>query len=377
MMDDFTLSLLTNDEVIAVNQKSNANRQLFKRNGLVAWIADVPGSPDKYLAVFNTRDKPSAHDAGAGEKVPIKLADLGLGGPCRIRDLWKNANIGEFNEEFAPEINWHGAGLYRVEKKAASANTLSAKPFLFGYALGDDSAKWMPEVASYTNFVWDWNSASNEDARPQFQRTIDTARKQGLKVVMSVFNKQDMDKFIEVGLDFVKANRDVVFAIGVDEPPSFGAKSEEIVTFCAKVKQALPGIQFWMILVENNSQRSYAIPDEADLLVLKYQGFARPQDIQRRAQESLPIWLKKFDGRPIVLAWDFGTNKSPGLVPTCQPETFTALSDIVRSNHFAGLLFISYGPATWSNQKFIGIESRPELVSEVKSIAKQWGIANP
>jgi len=113
-MDDFTLSLLTNDEVIAVDQNSAANRQLFRRDGLVAWVADAPNSPDKYLAVFNTRDKPGNQDGASGVKVPVKLADLGLKGPCRICDLWKQADIGQFDDEFAPEINWHGAGLYRV-----------------------------------------------------------------------------------------------------------------------------------------------------------------------------------------------------------------------------------------------------------------------
>ncbi|PTY08938.1 Melibiase subfamily [Opitutaceae bacterium EW11] len=55
--DDFTLSLLTNDEVLAVNQASSNNRPLFTRDELVAWVADVPNSPDKYLAVFNVRDR--------------------------------------------------------------------------------------------------------------------------------------------------------------------------------------------------------------------------------------------------------------------------------------------------------------------------------
>ncbi|KAH0534180.1 hypothetical protein FGG08_007227 [Glutinoglossum americanum] len=54
--DDFTLSLLTNKEVIEVNQNSNGNRQLFHRDGLIAWIANDPNGPDKYLAVFNTGD---------------------------------------------------------------------------------------------------------------------------------------------------------------------------------------------------------------------------------------------------------------------------------------------------------------------------------
>src|SRR5665647_2578343 len=58
--DSLTLSLLTNDEVLAVNQHSTNNRQLFRtEDGLIAWIADVPGSKDKYLALFNTRDEQS------------------------------------------------------------------------------------------------------------------------------------------------------------------------------------------------------------------------------------------------------------------------------------------------------------------------------
>ena len=55
--DDATLALLTNDEVLAVNQRSLNNRPLFSRDEIVAWTADVPDSPDKYLAVFNLRDR--------------------------------------------------------------------------------------------------------------------------------------------------------------------------------------------------------------------------------------------------------------------------------------------------------------------------------
>ncbi len=56
-MDAFTLSLLNNDAVIAVNQNSSGNRPLFEKDELVAWVADVPGTDDKYLAVFNKRDR--------------------------------------------------------------------------------------------------------------------------------------------------------------------------------------------------------------------------------------------------------------------------------------------------------------------------------
>ena len=55
--DPFTLSLLTNDEVLAVNQTSTHNRQLFDRDGLIAWTATDPETGDTYLALFNTRDR--------------------------------------------------------------------------------------------------------------------------------------------------------------------------------------------------------------------------------------------------------------------------------------------------------------------------------
>jgi len=55
--DPFTLSLLTNDEVLAVNQKSAHNRPLFDHDGLIAWTAIEPATGDAYLALFNTRDR--------------------------------------------------------------------------------------------------------------------------------------------------------------------------------------------------------------------------------------------------------------------------------------------------------------------------------
>ena len=59
--DEFTLSLMNDDEVIAVNQQSTGNRQVFARNNNTefAWVADVPGSKDKYLAIFNASPAPA------------------------------------------------------------------------------------------------------------------------------------------------------------------------------------------------------------------------------------------------------------------------------------------------------------------------------
>lgn len=114
-LDAATMALLTNDEVLAVNQHSENSHQLFRTDdGLIAWVADVPGTQDKYLAVFNTRDaaKGSPKDGVAG--VPVKLSTLGFTGPVRVCDLWAHNNTGSFQEEFIPEVPSHGARLFRL-----------------------------------------------------------------------------------------------------------------------------------------------------------------------------------------------------------------------------------------------------------------------
>jgi alpha-galactosidase len=105
--DPFTLSLLCNPEVIEVDQHSRNGRQLWRHDDLIAWTADVPGSADKYLAVFN------AQDSGALQ-IAVSLADLGISKSCAVRDLWKRADIGPAQGQFAPRIAPHGAGLYRL-----------------------------------------------------------------------------------------------------------------------------------------------------------------------------------------------------------------------------------------------------------------------
>ena len=111
-MDDATLALITNDEVLAVDQHSSNNRPLFRNQGQMAWVADVPGSPDKYLAVFDLADKGSS--TGSGAAVPVELSDLGFTGSCQVRDLWQQQDLAPAQETFAPILPWHGAGLYRV-----------------------------------------------------------------------------------------------------------------------------------------------------------------------------------------------------------------------------------------------------------------------
>ncbi len=107
--DEFTLALLTNDEVLAVNQNSTNNRQLFNTNNAVAWVADGPGSKDKYLALFNT-----AKAAEPGD-VSVSLAEIGVAGTAKVRDLWNHKDLGAMTDKLTQAIHSHGAGLYRLQ----------------------------------------------------------------------------------------------------------------------------------------------------------------------------------------------------------------------------------------------------------------------
>ncbi|TGD82283.1 hypothetical protein [Hymenobacter wooponensis] len=49
-------------------------------------------------------------------KVSINFAQLGLSGPCTVRDLWTGKELGQVAGEFAPYVRRHGAKLYRISK---------------------------------------------------------------------------------------------------------------------------------------------------------------------------------------------------------------------------------------------------------------------
>ena len=122
--DEFTLSLITNKDVLNVNQKGANGKQLFRENDLIAWTADDPKTGDKYLALFNATDQqPIAESKPASEsgtlplvktEIIVKFEQLGLSGTHTVTDLWTGEKLGKFTDSFKKKINRHGAGLYRI-----------------------------------------------------------------------------------------------------------------------------------------------------------------------------------------------------------------------------------------------------------------------
>jgi len=107
--DEFTLSLLTNDEVLAVNQHSSNNKQLKEENGLIVWTANVPETEDKYVAFFNS------NDAGISD-ILVTLAELGVSGNYSVKDLWSKEDKGSVTDKFMVSVEPHASVLVRFSK---------------------------------------------------------------------------------------------------------------------------------------------------------------------------------------------------------------------------------------------------------------------
>jgi alpha-galactosidase len=79
--DAFTISILTNSEVLDVNQHSDNGRQSFREGDTVAWTADVLGSKSKYVAVFNIGD------VEKNINLPWSSVEV-TASKATVRDLW-------------------------------------------------------------------------------------------------------------------------------------------------------------------------------------------------------------------------------------------------------------------------------------------------
>jgi alpha-galactosidase len=106
-LDDFTLSLLTNDEVLEVDQDplGKPGRRMAKDGDLEVWAKPME---DGSLAV-------GLFNRGEGMRVvTAKWSDLGISGRQRARDLWRQKEIGIVEDKIAAYIARHGVVLIRL-----------------------------------------------------------------------------------------------------------------------------------------------------------------------------------------------------------------------------------------------------------------------
>ena len=122
-LDEFTMNLLTNDEVIEVDQDplGKPGRLVAEENGVKIWlkqledgsfaiglfnIADYGKTPQSYFRWGNEMAKPFTFD----------FAKIGLNGKWKLRDLWRQKDLGEFERSFKTEIRHHGVVMLKMVK---------------------------------------------------------------------------------------------------------------------------------------------------------------------------------------------------------------------------------------------------------------------
>ena len=108
-LDDFTLGLLTNSEVIDINQDSfgyQASRFLSTEEEVIY----VKPLDDNSIAVglFNLGIQ--------SRKIGFRPIDLGMIEPQTVRDVWRQKDLGEvtFKETYEVEVAPHGVVLLRL-----------------------------------------------------------------------------------------------------------------------------------------------------------------------------------------------------------------------------------------------------------------------
>lgn len=108
LMDEWTRSLLTNPEIIAVDQHSKNNRPVLSNENVVAWTAQAENNRDIYVAIFNASD--------SEQTVRYEWRDLGLAmGDYRVRDLWERRNLGR-TRQLELRLRPHASVLYRLDR---------------------------------------------------------------------------------------------------------------------------------------------------------------------------------------------------------------------------------------------------------------------
>ncbi len=110
-LDEFTLSLLTNDEVLAVNQDplGEQARRVAHDQDSVIW-AKTMADGSKAVGLFDRGllfDEP--------REITVTWEQLGLSGRQRVRDLWRQQDLGVFGDAFTATVPPHGVVLIRVQ----------------------------------------------------------------------------------------------------------------------------------------------------------------------------------------------------------------------------------------------------------------------
>jgi alpha-galactosidase len=106
-LEPFTLNVLNNAEVIAVDQDTLGRQARIVRKTDDEFVLAKP-MEDGSIAVglFNLSE--------TRRELSVSMAELGVHGVQRVRDLWRWKDVGSFTDQYTAQISRHGATLVRM-----------------------------------------------------------------------------------------------------------------------------------------------------------------------------------------------------------------------------------------------------------------------
>jgi alpha-galactosidase len=109
-LDEFTLNVLCNPEVIAVDQDAlgQCARVVKLANGAFAMVKELEGGA-KAVGLFNPSDKSATATA--------TWPELGLNGQLAVRDLWRQRDLGQERAKLSANLPRHGVLLVRLQQE--------------------------------------------------------------------------------------------------------------------------------------------------------------------------------------------------------------------------------------------------------------------
>lgn len=107
-LDDFTLGLLKNSEVIEINQDvlGKQAQRIINNSVYQVWVRDLEDG-SKAVGIFNMTQ--------SGQEISVKWDELGLSGPKTVRDVWRQKDINKFDKEFKTFVAPHGVTFVKIK----------------------------------------------------------------------------------------------------------------------------------------------------------------------------------------------------------------------------------------------------------------------
>lgn len=104
LTDNYTLSLVTNPEVINVNQNSEKPLFVYNKGGIAVWQTKIENCTA--VAVFNLSDEEKHYK--------LSFSDLGVENVRAVRDLWARKDIQKCENDVAVSLKPHSSEFFEI-----------------------------------------------------------------------------------------------------------------------------------------------------------------------------------------------------------------------------------------------------------------------